>query len=401
MLFIELLIALICGCLAGIITGLIPGVHINLVSIILLSASGYLLGFASVLSLAVFIIAMSVTHSFLDSIPSIFLGAPDAAMALNVLPGHKMLMEGKGYEAVKLTVIGSLICLILTIALIPLMIPILPLIYEFIQPYIGWILLFISIFMILKSQKKLWSAFVFLGSGALGIAVLNFPNLEQPLFPMLSGMFGISALLLSLNQKTTLPEQVISETVKVSKIKSTKAIIAAVFSGSLTGIFPGLGAAQAAIIAMQFVGDIGMHAFIIMIGGINTVNFVFSIATLYALAKARNGAIIVVMEILETVSMNEVVILLSAALIAGGVAAFLALKISKLFAKMITKLNYAMVCYVVIILIVSLVFFFSGTWGLIVLAISTALGMIPAIVNVGRNNAMGCLMIPVIIFFLM
>ncbi len=40
-------------------------------------------------------------------------------------------------------------------------------------------------------------------------------------------------------------------------------------------------------------------------------------------------------------------------------------------------------------------------WGLIVLAISTALGMIPAIVNVGRNNAMGCLMIPVIIFFLM
>jgi putative membrane protein len=37
------------------------------------------------------------------------LGAPDESKALNVLPGHRMLMEGKGFEAVKLNVIGSLL----------------------------------------------------------------------------------------------------------------------------------------------------------------------------------------------------------------------------------------------------------------------------------------------------
>ncbi|MBW2992868.1 tripartite tricarboxylate transporter permease, partial [Candidatus Woesearchaeota archaeon] len=119
-------------------TGLIPGVHVNLVSLLLLSVSGYLLGFTTPVVLCCFIIALSVVHTFLDSIPSIFLGAPDADQALNVLPGHKMLLEGKGFEAVKLTVIGSLVSLIIVVAMIPFMIPVVGWIYPLISPYIGW-----------------------------------------------------------------------------------------------------------------------------------------------------------------------------------------------------------------------------------------------------------------------
>jgi len=44
--------------------------------------------------LVVFIIAMSVTHTFLDALPAIFLGAPDADQVLNVLPGHRLLLQG-------------------------------------------------------------------------------------------------------------------------------------------------------------------------------------------------------------------------------------------------------------------------------------------------------------------
>lgn len=404
MLFIEFIITLILGIFAGIITGLIPGIHINLISILLLSVSGSLLIYVDKISLGVFIIAMSVTHSFLDSIPSIFLGAPDADQALNVLPGHKMLMEGKGFEAVKLTVIGSLLCLILTIFLIPLMIPLLPMFYSFINPYIGWILLFVSVFMILRNQgfnKKIWSLFIFILSGALGILVLNFPNLKQPLFPMLSGMFGISTLLISLNEKITIPKQSFTETVKLNKKNSFKALIAAVFSGSLTGIFPGLGSAQAAIIAIEFVGNIGMHAFMILIGGINTVNFVFSLATLYSLEKARNGAIIVVQEIVNKIGLHELIIFLITALISGCIAAILALKISKIFANLMEKMNYKKICWNIIALIFTLVLLISGPWGILVLTMSTAVGIIPAIIGVGRNNAMGCLMLPVILFFLL
>jgi len=402
--FAEILLAILLGVSAGIITGLTPGIHVNLISLILISLSSYFLGFTSPLMLGVFIIAMAVTHTFLDSIPSIFLGAPDADMALGVLPGHKLLLEGKGFEAVKLTVIGSLLCLIITIIIIPFMIPLVPKIYEFVKHYIGYILIAVVSYMILiekKFSKKFLSFFIFLLAGCLGLVVLNWPNFKQPLFPMLTGIFGISTLIISLQQKSKIPKQVVTETIKVEKKKTLKAILAGVFSGSLTAIFPGLGAAQASILGAALVGSIGAYGFMILIGGINTVNFTFSLVTLYTLEKARNGAVVAILEILKSISLNELIVFLCTALIAGAIATFLALKISKIFAKFITKIVYNKLCIGIITFITILVFIFSQFYGLLVLVVSTALGMVAPLVGVKRSHAMGCLMLPVILYFVL
>src|SRR3989344_5136920 len=109
----EIIVAISIGVLAGIVTGLTPGIHINLVSVSLITISPFLLQYTSPLIITIMIIAMGITHTFLDAIPSIFLGAPDPETALLILPGHKMMLKGKGYEAVILTVIGSIISLIL------------------------------------------------------------------------------------------------------------------------------------------------------------------------------------------------------------------------------------------------------------------------------------------------
>ncbi|MBU0614993.1 MAG: tripartite tricarboxylate transporter permease [Nanoarchaeota archaeon] len=401
--FIEILIAVFLGIFAGIITGLTPGIHVNLVSVLLYTLSGFLLGFANPLSLAVFIIAMSVTHTFLDSIPSIFLGAPDPDMALSVLPGHRLLLEGKGFEAVKLTVIGSLLALVATVGLIPILLPLVPLIYSTVQPFMGYILLFVVVYMILiekKLVKIVYSVILFILTGVLGLITINWPNLQQPLFPLLSGLFGTSTLLLSIGQTSKLPKQSCSETIKIKKSITFKAISAAVFSGSLTGIFPGLGAAQASIIGMNLVGDIKDYGFMILIGGINTVNFTFSLATLYALEKARNGAVVVVSQLLS-VGRIELVVLLCAGLIAGGVATYLALGISKVAATLITKINYKVLVISIISLITLLTLVLSGIVGLMILIVSTAAGMIAPLVGVKRSHAMGCLMLPVILFFML
>jgi len=401
--FLQIILAIFCGCLAGIFTGLIPGVHINLVSLLLVSISGYMLGFTSPLILAVFIIAMSVTHTFLDSIPSVFLGAPDPDQALNVLPGHRLLLQGKGYEAVKLTVIGSLLSLILVLILMPFLLPFVPGIYLFVKPYMAYILIAVVVFMIIKEGSLkgiMLGTIVFLLSGVLGIIVLGFPNLNQPLFPLLSGLFGVSVLLMSLNDKVNVPKQEISETIVVSPVHKAKAIGAAVFAGSLTGIFPGLGAAQAAIIGMQLVGDIGEYAFMILVGGINTVNFVFSLATFYTLQKARNGAIVAVLEIVKSISLVELIVLLCTALIAGGAATYLAFKITRVFSRMISKVNYRLICITIICFITVLAFVFSGFLGLLVLLTSTAVGFLSPLFGVKRSLAMGCLLLPVIFYFL-
>lgn len=402
--FYSVIIAVLVGCLAGTITGLIPGIHVNLISVLLVSMSGYLLGFTDPISLAVFIIAMAITHTFLDSIPSIFLGAPDADMALGVLPGHRLLLEGKGYEAVKLTVIGSLLALIATLFLIPFMIPFVPKIYSFIQPYMGYILIFVVVYMILKEKKLdgiFWGSFVFFISGVLGMIVLGWSNLKQPLFPMLSGLFGISTLVVSLMQNAEIPKQHVTETIKVGFWDKVKAILAAVFSGSLTGLMPGLGAAQAAIIAMQLVGNISVYAFMILLGGINTVNFTFSLITFYTLGKARNGAVVAILEILKNISLEQLLVFLFSALVAGCIAALLALFFARIFSKFIVKVNYRVLCVGIISFITIMVIYFSGAIGLLILITSTAVGIIPGLIGVKRSHAMGCLLLPVILFFVL
>jgi putative membrane protein len=402
--FFEFLIAVAVGIFAGVITGLIPGIHINLVSLLVVSLSSYLLNLVSFPTLGVFIISMAITHTFLDVLPAIFLGAPDADTALGVLPGHQLLLKGMGYEAIKLTVIGSLLSLIIAISLIPLLILTVPKIYSSLQPYIGWILLVVVLYMIMAEKdadKKFWAFVVFSMAGILGMIVLTMPNLKQPLFPMLSGLFGVSMLIVSLSKKVTIPRQRITETIKISKLENLRALIAGTFSGSFVSFFPGLGPAQAAVLGSNVMGSLGNLSFLVLIGSINTVNMAVSLVSLYTIDKARNGAVLAIRELLAAMDLNTLILLLSAALLAGGIATFLCLFLARAFIKVVERTNYSLLCIFVIFLISALVLYFSSWMGILILLVSSAIGIVPNIVNVKRSHSMGCLMLPVILFFVL
>jgi len=402
--FLEFIIAALLGIIAGIFTGLIPGIHINLVSLLIVSLSVYMLNLVSLPFFGVFIIAMAITHTFLDILPAIFLGAPDADTALGVLPGHKLLLKGMGYEAVKLTVIGSLLSLILAVLLFPLFILIVPKIYTNLQPFIGHILLAVVVYMILVEKgldKKFWASFIFLAAGSLGILVLTMPNLKQPLFPLLSGLFGVSMLIVSLLKQVEIPKQYITDTIKIPKFENIRALAAGTFSGSFVSFFPGLGPAQAAILGSTIMGSLGTFSFLILIGSINTVNMAVSLVSLYTIDKARNGAVLAIRELLTTIDLNTLILFLAVALLAGGISTFLALFLTRFFIKLVEKVNYSLLALSVIILIILMVFYFSSGIGLLILLVSTAIGIIPNIVNVKRSHSMGCLMLPVILFFIL
>lgn len=398
--FFEIVIAIFLGCVMGVFTGITPGLHINLVALILFSVSPFLLGYTNVVAVASFIIAMSITHTFSDFISSTYLGAPADDTALAVLPAHRLLLEGRGHEAVKLTVIGSLLCLIITIILSPLLIVIVPIIFSYLKNYVAWILLAIVIFMILREEsidKKFWAFAVVALSGILGLLVFNVPNLKDPLLPMLSGLFGISVLLLSLTQKVTLPIQRTTEMIKVKTKNMLKALGSGIFSGSLVSIFPGLGPAQAAVVAGQIVGKIDVFAYLMLVGGINTVSMVLSLITLFTIQKARNGSIIVVQQLLQTINLDVLMLFLAVALIAGGIATFLTLYVSKIFSSIMNKLNYSILSIVIISFIGVMVLYFSGFIGFLILVIATSIGLIPNIVDVSRSNSMACLLLPIIL----
>ena len=401
--FIELIIATICGILCGIITGLIPGIHINLLAVLLLSVAPILLKYTNPLVLCVFIIAMSVIHTFLDSIPSIFLGAPDSATALGVLPGHRYLLKGFGLMAVKLTIIGSFGALLLSMLLFPLLLPVVEFIYPYLSRAMGLLLVSVIFFMIWRDKKKVWAITVFLMSGTFGLVVLNIPNFDNALFPMLSGLFGISTLLMSLQDKNTIPEQKQSTDIKLKKGLVFTALSSGTLSGFITAVMPGLGGYTAAVISMQlpWCKKLGDHGFMMLMGSINTVNFILSMVTLYVLDKARNGSIIVVKELMPAITGMSIVVFLCVTLVAGCAGVYLALFFGRLFSTWISKVNYKLVVWSVIGFIVVLAIILTKWIGIMVLFTSTALGFIPAITKVTRTHAMGCLLLPVVLFFLL
>jgi putative membrane protein len=394
----EFIIAIVCGVGCGIITGLIPGIHINLISALLLSVSGTVLNVVPPRVVAVFIISMAVIHTFLDTIPSIFLGAPDAATALGVLPGHRMLLEGKGVDAVRLTVIGSYGSMIGVILLAPLLIIIMKPLQIVLQPVIGWLLVLVVLWMVWHEKKKMMALFLFLFSGSLGLVVLSM-NLKQPLFPLLSGMFGISTLVMSLNENMSIPEQRIGDSVGEIRELGGAVGIASVI-GSCAGFFPGLGPAQSAAIGAQFVSE-GKKNFLVLVGGLSTANMISSIVTFFTLGKARNGAIIAVQELINTITLSELIVFMLVAFVVGGIGVCLALFFARQFALWIQRVPYFWICIAIIGLILMMVPIISGIVGLIVIAVSTCVGMIAPLVNVSRSHAMGCLLVPVILFFLL
>jgi len=400
--FSLIIIAIILGIISGIITGLIPGIHVNLISLLVLSFSPLLLKFASPLILAIYIISLAITHTFLDSLPGIYLGAPDAGTELNVLPGHRLLLKGLGHNAVIYTVIGSLGSLILGTILFPVFILSMAKIYPLVKDYIGYILIIIMAYMILKDKnKRIKSLTIFLLAGSLGILIFSIPNLRQPLFPLLSGLFGFSILLLSLLEKSSIPQQDFSQPLAITNKNMVKAVSAASGVGFIAAFLPGFGSSQAAIIATNIVGDIGDEGFLTLVGGINTANMLISIATVYILDKSRNGAILTVNKLLETIDLTTVLIFLATSIIVGGIAAILAIKISKVFSTYIVKVKYNLIIWSILVFITLLTIYFDGFLGLIILLTATFLGLVTSFWNVGKNHLMGCLILPVILYFIL
>ncbi|HLC52134.1 MAG TPA: tripartite tricarboxylate transporter permease [Candidatus Nanoarchaeia archaeon] len=399
MVYFEVLAALGLGIISGIITGLIPGIHVNLVSVLMISFSAVLLDLVSPLILAVYIISLAITHTFLDAIPSIYLGAPDEAQALNVLPGHRLLNKGEGHNAITYTIIGSLGSLLLGIILFPVFIITMKVIYPILKNFIGYFLIIIILFMVFRGNRKLRSLAAFMISGCLGLIVLTgLPNLKQPLFPLLSGLFGFSILVVSFLQKSKIPPQ-IEKPLTISNKNMVKSVSAATGVGFMAAFLPGFGSSQAAIVATSLVGDIGDEGFLTLVGGINTANMLISIAAVYILDKARNGAIVAVKEFVD-VGLSEVLLFLGVALVVGGMASVISLKLSKYFSKLIVKVNYQYLVASIILFITALTIYFDGLVGLMILLTATSIGLLAGYWNVGKNHLMGCLILPVILFLI-
>jgi TctA family transporter len=156
------------GAALGAFTGIAPGIHVNTLAMGVLMAYPLMGGpFGSMLGsigmdpglapllIACLLISASVVHSFLDFIPSVFFGAPEESESLSVLPGHRLLLSGRGMDAVSCAAGGSLIGATAAIAAsLPLVLALalFPDIVERVDPFIPGLLLSATA-LLLMSQR--------------------------------------------------------------------------------------------------------------------------------------------------------------------------------------------------------------------------------------------------------
>ncbi len=408
------------GFLLGIISGLTPGLHLNNFAAMLLAVSPQLMGHGlTSFHMASVILAASISQTFFDAIPAIFLGAPDSEVALTVLPGQRLMLEGRGIEAVRLSALGSSGAVLFALVMI------IPLswaasnYYDYLTKYMGVLLLAIALMMI-KSEMgpqiegqgslvhykyKALAGMLFLTSGLLGTFAFQREGLiESPLglqaevlLPLLSGIFGASGLLYSLSTGTDIPEQ------KENRIKLKPGPMAmALFSGSLGGSvvawIPGVSPSVAAITAR--LGAMPCpEEFLVSIAGVNTANALFSLVALYVIGRPRSGAAAAIQELMDldrTVLMEMMIIV-----VLVTVASYLAcISIARLAGKAISRFNYRLLCLIVLAFLASMSYAFTGLFGLFIFFLSTVVGLIAPIAGIHRTHAMGALMLPLIVRYI-
>ena len=394
---LQLILALLLGILIGTFTGLFPGIHINLIGAFLIALSSTLFIGILPIYLVVFIVALAITHTFIDFIPSIFLGCPDTDTELSILPGHELLKQGEGHQAIMRTAYGSLISsFLLCIFLFPFVWGISK-IYPVITKLIPFLLIFVCFLMIFSERKKLSATLVLILTGILGLCVLNL-NLKEPLLPLLSGLFGSSMLILSINQNTKIPSQN-TEFKKLSLKKLYKPVLAALIASPLCGFLPGLGGGQAAVIGNQISKSDGKD-FLVLLGAVNILVMGISFISLYAISRTRTGAAVAIQSLIGNIELNLLVLIIIVCLITGIISFFLTKFLSLKFLKIMEKINYKKLSTGILIFLSILILLISGILGLIIFIISTATGIYCISLNVKRTQMMGCLLIPTIIFYL-
>jgi putative membrane protein len=369
--------------------------------------------------IASMILAASISQTFFDTIPAILIGAPDADTALSVLPGHSLVLQGRAVEAVRLSALGSVGSILFALLLVYPLSEIFSYCYGYLMKYIGAFLLGVMLMMI-KSERgpqidgqgslvhlkyKGLAALLFVTSGSLGLFSLNHQDLyqsplgfePQSLLPLLSGIFGASFLILSLCSESKIPEQRETE-MKITLNALARSVIAGGFGGSIVAWIPGISPAVATI-TMRLGVPAAAEEFLVAIAGVNASNALFSLVALYAIGRPRSGAVAAI-EKLITVD-QSILLQMMIIIILVAAASYIAVIISARFAaRMISQLNYRMLCLFVLAGLAAMCFIFTGFFGLFIFFLSTIVGLIAPITGIHKTHAMGVLMLPLIVYYL-
>jgi putative membrane protein len=380
---IELLFCFL-GIVLGIILGLVPGLHINNLLPLLL-----FLSLTSTQSFF-FIIAVSMAFVFSSAFPAILLGVPNEDTALNVLPGHKMVLEGNAYSAIHLSLISAFLAMLFSLPFLVFFLNALSIIYSALRGIVPYALAAVLVFMMFSDKKA--SILIVLLSSVLGMLTFK----VDTLLPILTGFFGLSTILISLMGRTEIPVQKLTLDIKIGMHGISLMSFSACFLSSIFGFMPA--------ISSSIVGAIGgilrkfdPEEFLALLSGTNSVYMIYSLFALVLIHKTRSGSAVFLSQIIEN---ESVFFILGIILLSGAVSFIVCLNLIRPLIKIYGKMNYRSVSMFSIIFLILINFVLAGPFGLAVLLASTSIGLLCNLLAVKRINCMAALIVPTIVLLM-
>jgi putative membrane protein len=402
------------GVCCGTLSGLTPGLHANNFALLMAAVAPTVPGPPALVGAAM--LAAGVTHTFLDVVPALALGVPDAAMAAVALPGHRLVLEGRGREALRLSALGSVLAVLFAV---PLAVPMTELMiraHGHIDANLPLALGAVAAILILTERglrEKVGGLLAFVASALLGYALLRI--FEAPLdaggllMPLFGGLFGAPVLLDAIGGGGIPPQG--ESDVRSSRRSVGVTAFLGTGAGAIVGYIPGVSSAIAATAVLPAIpdgdgsggesdggsggdGGDGAREFLIATSAVNTANTIFALFALIALGSPRTGVLVALEEAEVPLDLP---VLLSAVVIAAGVGFVLVVSVGDRYLDVVGRTDYTLLSVAILVLLIGLSYAFAGPFGIGAVAAAAVGGLLPPRFGARRVHLMGVLIGPLIV----
>jgi len=421
------------GVALGTASGLVPGLHANNFALLLAATAAAVPGPPAAVAAAM--LAAGVVHTFLDAVPALALGVPDASMVATALPGHRLVIAGRGREAVRLSALGSGIAV--TVALV-LAVPVtraMTAVYPTLRAHLPLVLgAFVAVLVLTEHTwpARLAGLGSFFAASALGAATLDVsPSAPlaagSVLTPLFAGLFGAPVLVEAIGGRGVPPQA--DPHVTLDRLAVARNGLAGTLGGAGVGYLPGVSAAVAAVVVLTAMpGDdpppevrptgpfapaekpderrgVGAGAgptpaqldaarrYVVATSGVNTANSIFALFALVALGTPRTGVLVAV----ERSGRVVLPAALSAVVVAAACGFLLVLSVGDGYLRAVGRMDATRLSLALLSLLGLLSYLFAGPLGVGVYALATLVGLVPPQLGCRRVHLMGVLIGPLIL----
>lgn len=418
---LQVLLAATAGALVASALALVPALHVYNVAGLIILAWSALGQFVPPELLAMFFLGLITGYAFLNTIPSIFLSAPDDSTVFVVLPGQKYLLQQRGYEAAVLTGLGGLGGVAVLALLTPVASTFFPVLRAIVQPHLGWILWAVIAFMLLSEWPKgsdrapagwrrWWDGWrsltaglvTFLLSGLLGFILLYRSLVPvtvayQNLLPAFVGLFAVPWILQNLISRVEIPPQHVARSVDATPWLVARGTFAGVLGGLFAAFFPVVTGGIGGLLAGHATAQRDDRLFIISQGASKVVYYVgaFLLFFVPGLHLTRGGMAWMLSSLWSSYTPQDYYRAVAAVVVAGTLSFFLLLLMTRLAIKVVGRIHYRWISLGTLAVLLAIIGGMTGWGGLLICAVATGIGLIPVLWGSRRMNCMGVLLLPI------